>query len=74
MDYEFTIEEYNRPAAKFSIGHVAIGLRLSDKLCSNQRIFSGTVTTFWYPLAKSFCCDFSEKLTGYKNIPIIPLI
>ena len=40
MDYEFTLDEYNEPVAKFSIGHEAIGRWLSEELCSNQRIIT----------------------------------
>ena len=37
MDYEFTTDDYDRPVAKFSIGHEAIGLWISEELRSDQQ-------------------------------------
>ena len=36
MDYEFTLDEYGKVLAQFSIGHEAIGLWFSEELASNQ--------------------------------------
>ena len=36
MDYEFTLDEYGKILAQFSIGHEAIGLWFSEELASNQ--------------------------------------
>ncbi len=36
MDYQFKIDLYGQPIAKFSMGHETIGRWLSDELSSNQ--------------------------------------
>lgn len=36
MDYEFTIDDYNKPVARFSIGHEALGRWLTEELCGNN--------------------------------------
>jgi uncharacterized protein len=40
VDYEFTLDEYDEPVAKFSIGHEAIGRWLSEELSNNQLLIS----------------------------------
>ncbi len=37
MDYEFTIDDYKKPVAHFSIGHEAIGRWLTEELSSDEQ-------------------------------------
>lgn len=37
MDYEFTLDEYSQPVAKFSMGHEAIGRWLTEELGESEQ-------------------------------------
>lgn len=44
MDYEFSVDEYDRPIAEFSLGHEAIGRWLTEELCDQLQVVDELLT------------------------------
>lgn len=61
MDYEFSLDEYNQPLAKFSLGHEALGRWFSEELRSDQHAITELLDVIQQLEQRS---TYSHKIMG----------